>query len=252
MNARAAILAAAVLALILGACVGAPLASPSPPAATPVAATPAATPVAATLAPTPTPRPTLTIARVTSPAANLVVVAAADTVPQTIIDQIRAAPNIVSAEAYLLLGDAKPHPVIGLASGAPLRLVFREGSPAGRVASGRSLAAEDAGENVAVVGQVFIEDFGSSPHASPEPMVHDVLVGQTIALTPQARVRVIGRLARDAGGDRGIVILPLDTAQRLFDRGGRITHVYVTARTGADASTVARAVEDVLLRVQGR
>lgn len=140
------------------------------------------------------------------------------------------------------------HPVVGVAPGAPLRLLHVPGAPVGRVGQGRSLATDTAGQNVAVVGQVFLEDFGTGGGG----MMHGVVVGQSLQLTPAVRVRVVGILARDAGGDRGVLLLPLDAAQRLFDHEGRITHLFVTLAGGARADDGTRTLEDLLLETQGR
>lgn len=178
-----------------------------------------------------------------------VTAAGAETLPEEIAAKARGVKGVARVERYLLL-KAQPHDVIGVEPEAPLRVV----APAGNVVeakleSGKGFRKDDDGKNVAVVGsRVYAEDYGYRSGATGQmaTMKHLLEVGQTFKLTGEAgpRIRVLGTVSAPPESAAATVFLPLGTARKLFDREGKLSHLFLV--TEGDADAVAQELASAL------
>jgi len=155
---------------------------------------------------------------------------------------------VKKVERYLLV-KAQPHEVIGIEPEAPLRVLTPDGTVIeAKLESGKKFRKEDDGKNVAIVGsKVYAEDYGYRGTAGAmATMKHLLEVGQTFKLTGEAgpRIRVLGTLAAKPEATAERVFLPLPTAQKLFDRAGQVSHLFVVV--DGDAEAAAKELQSAL------
>ncbi len=175
------------------------------------------------------------------------------TLSEEAVQTIAALDGVADVAPYLLI-KSKPHNVIGVAPGAPLRVLGPDKVETfGQISAGRNFEAEDAGERVAVVGRgVAAEDYGGGSGAMAG-MRHLLDIGASFLLTDQ-RVRVIGRYSPSTGsGQRvatgvgeDVVFLPLDTAQRIFDQDGQVSVIFVSVASADKKAAVAQSIQEAL------
>ena len=156
----------------------------------------------------------------------------AEFLSEALVEQVKAIPGVAKVERYLYV-KARPHPVIGVEAGSPLRIITGEGkliTP--KLEAGRPFEAGD--ERVAIVGKVYREDYGLGD-GMMAMMKHPFEVGSSFTFPgTRERIRVVGKFAEAAA-----VFLPLTTAQRLFDMKGKTSYLFVHAD---DAEGVAREI----------
>jgi len=172
--------------------------------------------------------------------------AAGETVAEETTAKAKAVKGVKKVERYLLI-KAKPHEVIGVEVEAPLRVVTLQGVVEAKLDTGKAFRKEDEGKNVAIVGsKVYAEDYGYRGGAGAMvTMKHLLEVGQTFKLTGDAgpRIRVLGTLAsKPEAAER--VFLPLPTAQKLFDRAGQVSHLFVVV--DGDGEATAKDLQSAL------
>ncbi len=169
--------------------------------------------------------------------------ASGETMPAAVLDQVRSRSDLTAIEPYLLI-EAEPHPVIGVEPGAPLRVITMPDFAHGRLYRGQMFREADRGQLVAIPGRsVAKEDFGSQ--TAMAGMRHTFEVGASFELNGQ-QIRVIGGYETETENGQDIIFLPLDTAQRLFDREGEISALFVTLAVGGDPDRVVAELQDVL------
>lgn len=160
-------------------------------------------------------------------------------------EKAQAVSGVSQVERYLLVR-TQPHDVIGIEAEAPLRIVTGEGKVVeARVEAGKAFRKADEGKNVVIAGGVYAEDYGfrgggTGPMAT---MKHPLEVGQSFKFTEDGpRMRVVGLATTRPEG--GKLFLPLGTAQRLFQREGKVSHLFVTI--GGDAEAAAKRLQQAL------
>ncbi len=188
---------------------------------------------------------TLSVAGPTEAAGLLEVRAkGAEFLSEGIVEQVRAIPHVVQIERYLYL-KAQPHDVIGIELGVPARIVTREGRLlTAEIEMGRGFKEGD--RNVAIVGKVYREDYGFRGMGGMVHM-HPFEVGASFTFPDSKdRIRVIGVFSVDPESEAERVFLPLSTAQRLFGKVGKLTHLFVRVEKAENAGQVAEAIKKAL------
>ena len=202
------------------------------------AATP--TPTAGDVAGSPVETPTPTAGDVagvrTSMSSGLVIIAG-DALQQKLIRDVEQLEGVSRVHSYLEV-TAKPNTVMGVSGGAPL--IVPGGQPV-TVRAGEPFSGSPEGVAIPGVG-VDANPYGSGMAGTM--MAHRFQVGQTFELHGQ-RLRVIGLYEADREQE-GYILLPLATAQRLFDREGIVTTIVVTVDPPQRASDVRSAVQRLL------
>ncbi len=168
------------------------------------------------------------------------------TILEDVVDKIQGIQNIATIERYLLI-KTKPHEVIGIESGAPLRIISRDDELLeGNIAMGREFKKKDEGKNFAIVGMIYAEDYGEGM-TGMAGMKHSFSVGQSFKLTEaETRTRVIGRLKVSPESEAQKVFLPLATAQKIYGMEGKLSSLFVTVKSPGDMDQVKRDLEAAL------
>ncbi len=194
------------------------------------------------------------------PAGGKVVGTGADLMPQSILERVRNVPHVVQAEGYLFVGvmDKTKQTPFGIIGGTVPGAAFRvncHNVDAVRIVEGRGLEAQDARRMVAIVGRRYAETFAPAGQSK-------IRVGAVISLirpgmdtggvpvASSTKVQVVGIFSAGFPLGDSQVLLPLDTAQKLFGLEGKISKVVVTidapgAREKASDALFARLGEDV-------
>ncbi|HXH13530.1 MAG TPA: ABC transporter permease [Alphaproteobacteria bacterium] len=156
--------------------------------------------------------------------------------PQGILEQIRAVPNVRQTESFLEGMTADGRRVIGVESAPTLHLRSGDAALAAVIVQGRGLEAGDAPEAM-VVGQTFAQHNKTALGLSiPAMLTKDhfppiIVGGQGFS--------IVGIYATgDAKTDDQVLVL-LPTAQTLLNQPGRLSGVYVTPAAPAAAEQVA-------------
>ena len=156
------------------------------------------------------------------------------------IKQIPNAKHITKVEEYVHIPqmDASKENayamIIGLRPGAPMRAIGEVDYENAKIIAGRSLRAEDANENVAVVGRLYAKErVGISDVVS-----ESVLEGKKMMLNGEP-LQVVGVYA--TGNDFGDnhVFVPLEAFRRIFKPGDRLSKIRVTVDSVANVEAVA-------------
>lgn len=177
----------------------------------------------------------------------LLVFAAARAAPyfnETLAENARQVAGVAKIQRMLVV-NTRPHDVIGVEPGAPLR-ILAEGPRVVvvTVTEGRTFKVEEADKRVAIVGRgTAVEDYRPGGDAM-SGMRHGFNVGSSFALRgATARLRVIGIYA---GAPEDKVFLPLATAQKLLKQEGRLSHLFVAVTSGSSLNQVASALRAAL------
>ena len=124
--------------------------------------------------------------------------------------------------------------IIGLRPGAPMRAIGEVDYENAKIIAGRSLRAEDANQNVVVVGRLYAKErVGISDVVS-----ESVLEGKKMTLNGEP-LQVVGIYA--TGNDFGDnhVFVPLETFRRIFKPGDKLSKIRVTVDSVANVEAVA-------------
>jgi putative ABC transport system permease protein len=138
-----------------------------------------------------------------------------------IVDRVRAIPGVTGADAAMVELVEVPR---GTASSSVILLGWppeNAGYNAHKTLAGRRLAAGDRGK--AMLGSIFAQN-------------HDKGVGDTVTLQGEP-FEVVGVYQSFVVFENGAIIVPLEEAQRLAARPGRITGFSVYVRKSADDPT---------------
>ncbi|MBI4611084.1 MAG: hypothetical protein HY726_19015 [Candidatus Rokubacteria bacterium] len=178
-------------------------------------------------------------------AASLVEVRAkgGDSLPEGVVEQVKAIPHVVKLERYLYV-KAEPHDVIGIEAGAPLRIVTEERKLlTAHIEAGRSF--KEGAKNAAIMGKVYREDYGFKGMGMVH--AHPFEVGASFSFPgSKERIRVIGTFTVDPESQAKRVFLPLSTAQRLFDKAGKLTHLFITLDKAENTPQVVETLTKAL------
>ncbi len=169
-----------------------------------------------------------------------------ETIPEEAVGNIREIQNIATIERYLL-NKTKPHDVIGIEAGAPLRIISRDDELLeGNIEMGREFKKGDEGKNFAIVGKIYHEDYGQGM-TGMAGMKHSFSLGQSFKLEEaETRTRVIGRLEVSPESEAQKVFLPLATAQKIYGMEGKLSRLFVTVKSPEDMDQVKRDIEAAL------
>jgi ABC-type antimicrobial peptide transport system permease subunit len=159
------------------------------------------------------------------------------TLPEDLAIQISAVPDVVRVEKYLrrqIADNSKPFAMgvaIGAEPGATLRLSSMGGfidNP--RIIAGRGLEPASAGQPVAVVGQVFAQQYGGLQVGDTfelDPRILRRAAGEAPPDIPSLTLRVVGIHAVDVVWGDNQIFIPLDVAQRWLGQEGQVTQFWV-------------------------
>jgi putative ABC transport system permease protein len=184
-----------------------------------------------------------------SPSGSSVFEEGIDLFADTVVDEMGDIPNIVKLDRYLItrLVDLSRNPTIafftGAAPDAPIRLAGSSVVDPPLIA-GRTLAANDVGQKVALIGQVFAAQEGIAVTAVEQNQRPRFTI--TPPGLPLTEIEVIGIFESGTVFGDNQVILPLDTAQQVFELPGQISLLLVTADSVENVTTVAAALREVM------
>ncbi|MCZ6621104.1 MAG: ABC transporter permease [Deltaproteobacteria bacterium] len=170
----------------------------------------------------------------------------AETILEDVVDKVQGIQNIATIERYLLV-KTKPHEVIGIEPGAPLRVISRDDELLeGNIEMGRGFKKKDEGKNFAIVGKIYHEDYGQGM-TGMAGMKHSFSIGQSFKLKEaETRTRVIGRLNVSPESEAQKVFLPLATAQKIYGMEGKFSRLFVTVKSPGDMDQVKKDLEAAL------
>ncbi len=170
----------------------------------------------------------------------------AETILEDVVDKVQGIQNIATIERYLLV-KTKPHEVIGIEPGAPLRVISRDDKLLeGNIEMGRGFKKKDEGKNFAIVGKIYHEDYGQGM-TGMAGMKHSFSIGQSFKLKEaETRTRVIGRLNVSPESEAQRVLLPLATAQKIYGMEGKFSRLFVTVNSPGDMDQVKKDLEAAL------
>lgn len=169
-----------------------------------------------------------------------------DTLPADSAEKAASIKNVTKVERYLLV-KTQPHDVIGIETGAPLRIVTSGGDISeGKLEAGKVFRKADEGKDVAIIGKVYAEDYGyRGGMGAMAAMKHFLEVGQTFKFKEDGpRIRVLGTFSVKPESEASKVFLPLSTAQKLFDRSGQLAHLFITVK--GDPEAMAKELQAAL------
>ena len=186
------------------------------------------------------------------PAGGSVVAPGADLMPQTLVDRIRKVPYVVKVEAYLFVGlvDTTQGHSFAIIGGTVPEATFRvncHNVEAVRIVEGRGLRADDVGQRVAIVGTLYAETYAPPGErrisvGGTIELVRPGIESRGLRLPPEAKVQVVGVFSSGFRLGDSQVLLPLDTAQKLFGLEGKVSKLFVTV----DAPGVREQVVEAL------
>lgn len=166
-----------------------------------------------------------------------------ETMSTTVLDRVRNLPGVTAVEPYLVI-QTDPHPVIGLEPGAPLRVLTASRVREGKIYKGQPFAEADRGQPVVIPGQaVAREDFGFQ--GSMAGMRHAFDIGASFELNG-TRVRVVGAYETKDNVGQDALLMPLDSAQALFEREGQVSVIFTTLTTDQAPAEAAAEIAAAL------
>ena len=158
--------------------------------------------------------------------------------PESVADLVRSLDDVTKVEKYLIvLSPSYPDPFIGVEPGSNFRV---DGSIVSLVAGEGFQSGE---ERVAIPG------FGLNPlsgDGAMTGMAHRFNIGQSFEVDG-ARLRVAGLFRASDKSRENAILLPLGTAQEIFDMHGELTDIFVTVDSKDKLESVAAEVRNILV-----
>ena len=177
--------------------------------------------------------------------------------PQDVLDRVRAIEHVAYVEPYLLAMAPTTPPNfvmhVGLAPSATKRLESHGEAGNPRIVAGRDFTAADAGQDVAIIGQVYAKWAGIEPASLGQATLtvdptrtHPVIYAMN---RPKRDLRVIGMYASGyVFGDQQL-FMPIDTFRSIYGIDSGISWLFVriddVANVAAVASRLKQTVGDV-------
>lgn len=160
-----------------------------------------------------------------------------DALRENLISHIAQIPGVLRVDAYLEV-TTEPNDIIGVSPGSPLQLENK----AVTLSSGDWFSDEN--RNVAIPGlRVDSNPYGFG--MSESTMVHRFEVGQSFQLQG-LRLRVIGLYQAQERDLETYILLPLATAQELYNRVGSVTKIVVTIESDDKMEKMRKEVQKLL------
>jgi len=160
--------------------------------------------------------------------------------PETIADLVQSLGDVAKVEKYLrVLAPSYPDPFIGVEPSSEFRV---EDSIVSLVAGEGFQSGE---ERVAIPGFGLNSNPYSGDAMAHVAMAHRFMVGQSFEVDG-TRLRVVG-LFRAPGGSQGnAILLPLATAQEIFDMPGELTDIFVIVNSEDNVPAVEAEIRNIL------
>ena len=176
----------------------------------------------------------IALAVLTEAALLQVMPAEGETLPAGVAEKATALNRVTNVERYLLL-KTQPHDVIGIEAGSPLRIMTGDGDVVeGKLEAGKTFRKSDEGKNVAIIGRVYAEDYGYRGWMLG--MKHFLEIGQTFKLTETGpSIHVQATYSVEPESEASKVFVLLTTAQKLFNRTGELSHLFITVKGDTEA-----------------
>ena len=158
---------------------------------------------------------------------------------ESIAEQVRSLPGVTKLEKYLgVLRPGDPNPFVGIGPGSVLRV---EGSLV-------SLAVGDgfqSGEDRVAIPGFSLDPFSGG--GTMPGMAHRFSIGQSFELRG-ARLRVAGLFRASDKSRENAILLPLGTAQEIFDMDGELSDIFVTVNSEDNLESVPAEIRNILLK----
>ncbi len=167
--------------------------------------------------------------------------------PDEVLEKVRGIEHVVQVEPYLLAMAPITAPNfvmhVGLTPTAAKRLESHGEAGNPRIIAGRDFTPEDAGQDVAIVGQGYAawagirpEDMGSATLTVDPTRTHPAIFGMD---RPKRDLRVIGMYASGyVFGDLQL-FMPIDTFRSIYGADGGISWVFVRVDSVENVAAVA-------------
>ena len=161
--------------------------------------------------------------------------------PETVADLVRSLDSVTIVEKYLIvLSPNYPDPFIGVGPGSIYRV---EDSVVSLVAGEDFQSGE---QRVAIPGFGVNSSSYSGGAMSNAAMAHRFMAGQSFEVDG-TRLRVVGLFRAPSGGPENAILLPLTTAQEIFDLHGELTDIFVTVDSKDKLESVAAEIRNILV-----
>ncbi|MBN9563222.1 MAG: ABC transporter permease [Alphaproteobacteria bacterium] len=174
--------------------------------------------------------------------------------PDSVVEKVRAIDHVIQVEPYLLAMSPTTLPNfamhVGLAPAAVKRLESHGESGNPRIIAGREFTPEDAGQDVAIIGQGYAEwagikpeDIGKATFTADPTRTHPVIYGIN---RPKRTLRIIGMYASGyVFGDLQMFI-PIDTFRSIYGIEHGFSWVFVQADSVDNVAAIAQRLQETV------
>jgi ABC-type lipoprotein release transport system permease subunit len=177
--------------------------------------------------------------------------------PDEVLQRVRAIEHVIETEPYLLAMAPITPPNfvmhVGLAPTAVKRLESHGEAGNPRIIAGRDFTPEDAGQDVAIIGQGYAawagikpEDMGTATLTVDPTRTHPVIFAMD---RPKRALRIIGMYASGyVFGDLQL-FMPIDTFRSIYGTDRGISWIFVRVDSVEDVATVAERLRGTVADV---
>ncbi len=174
--------------------------------------------------------------------------------PRSVLDKVRGIEHVVHVEPYLLAMAPTTPPNfvmhVGLAPGAVKRLESHGEAGNPRIVAGRDFTPEDAGKDVAIIGQGYAawagikpEDMGRATLTVDATRTHPVIYALD---RPKRTLTIIGMYASGyVFGDLQL-FMPIDTFRSLYGTQEGISWIFARVDSVDNVATVAQRLRETV------
>lgn len=177
--------------------------------------------------------------------------AGVDALPESFFEKAQTVPHVTRIEPYLyqrLRDPSKPASIaiaVGIRPGDTQRVSSHGEVGNVNIIAGRGLTPEDAGRAVAVIGQVYAEQYGldvGDTFTIPAEQVALEDRPDPNVTVQDLTLEVVGIFQSGFVFGDNQVFAPLDQVQRAYAQEGRISHIFVTAASVDKVPQVERGL----------
>src|SRR6266851_1996670 len=176
--------------------------------------------------------------------------------PDKVVEKVRAIEHVTQVEPYLLAMSPTTLPnfamLVGLAPTAVKRLESHGESGNPRIIAGRDFTPEDAGQDVAIIGQGYAEwagiktediERGRATFIVDPTRTHPVIYA---VKRPKRELRIIGKYASGyVFGDLQL-FMPIDTLRSIFGIDQGTSWVYARADSVDNVAAIAQRLQETV------